>query len=369
MRFYQQQHEFYCGVDLHARSMHVCIVDQAGQTKVHKNIDAHPDRFLPLIRPYREGLVVAAECMFAWYWLADLCAQEQIPFVLGHALYMKAIHGGKTKNDRIDSQKIALLLKGGMLPVAYAYPKAMRATRDLLRRRTKLVRTRAEALAHIQNTVSQYNLPPLAKKLTFAANREEVAEQFADESVRQMAQTDLSLIGHLDEQLKAVELYLVRHAKIDDPQAYHLLQTIPGVGKVLALILLYEMHAAGRFGDQRHFVSYCRLVRPTHESAGKKSAGKGHKIGNAHLRWAFGCLPDAPGGAGGPDLRGPPGEAARQSQGHFDSGGADCPQRLADAQTQGGFRCQQVPEIASVRRRRVSRGPHWANRGASPSRE
>jgi len=206
---------------------------------------------------------------------------------------MKAIHGGKTKNDRIDSQKIALLLKGGMLPIAYAYPKAMRATRDLLRRRTKLVRTRAEALAHIQNTVSQYNLPPLAKKLTFAANRAGVAEQFADESVRQMVASDLALIGHLDEQLKGVELYLVRHAKIDDPQAYHLLQTIPGVGKVLALILLYEMHDAGRFGDQRHFVSYCRLVRPAHESAGKKSAGKGHKIGNAHLRWAFGeaaCL-------------------------------------------------------------------------------
>jgi transposase len=293
MRFYQQQHEFYCGVDLHARSMHVCIVDHLGQTKVHKNIDAHPDRFLPLIRPYREGLVVAAECMFAWYWLADLCAAEQIPFVLGHALYMKAIHGGKAKNDKIDSQKIALLLKGGMLPVAYAYPKAMRATRDLLRRRTKLVHTRAEALAHIQNTVSQYNLPPLAKKLTFAANREGVAELFSDESVRRMVQSDLNLIGHLDEQLQSVELYLVRHAKVDDPQAYHLLQTIPGVGKVLALVLLYEMHDAGRFGDQRHFVSYCRLVRPCHESAGKKSAGKGHKIGNAHLRWAFGeaaCL-------------------------------------------------------------------------------
>ena len=70
MRFYQQQHAFYCGFDLHARNMHVCIVDHEGQTKVHKNIDAHPDRFLPLIRPYREGLVVAPECMFAWYWLA-----------------------------------------------------------------------------------------------------------------------------------------------------------------------------------------------------------------------------------------------------------------------------------------------------------
>ena len=88
MRFYQQQHEFYCGVDLHARSMHVCIVDHAGQTKVHKNIDAHPDRFLPLIRPYREGLVVAAECMFAWYWLADLCAAEDV------WLHADAAYGG-----------------------------------------------------------------------------------------------------------------------------------------------------------------------------------------------------------------------------------------------------------------------------------
>jgi transposase len=293
MRFYQQQHEFYCGVDLHARSMHVCIVDAQGQTKVHKNIDATPDRFLPLVRPYRDGLVVAAECMFAWYWLADLCSQEQIPFVLGHALYMKAIHGGKAKNDKIDSQKIALLLKGGMLPIAYAYPKAMRATRDLLRRRTKLVRTRAEALAHIQNTVSQYNLPPLAKKLTFAANRAGVAEQFADESVRRSVECDLELIDHLDQQLRRLELYLVQHAKVDDPQVYHLLQTVPGVGQLLALVLLYEIHDIRRFGGVGPFVSYCRLVRCSHESAGKKTTGKGKKIGNAHLKWAFGeaaCL-------------------------------------------------------------------------------
>src|SRR5262245_57156319 len=194
--------------------------------------------------------------MFAWYWLADLCAAEGIAFVLGHALYMKAIHGGKTKNDKLDSQKIALLLKGGMLPMAYAYPKAMRATRDLLRRRTKLVRTRAEALAHIQNTVSQYNLPPLAKKLSFAANRAGVAEACADESGVRLVESDVALIGHVDEQLRGLELYLVRHAKIDDPQAYHLLQTIPGVGKILALVLLYEMHDAARFGDTRPSDAY-----------------------------------------------------------------------------------------------------------------
>jgi transposase len=197
------------------------------------------------------------------------------------------------KNDKIDSQKIAMLLRGGMLPIAYVYPKEMRATRDLLRRRMHLVHTRAEALAHIQNTVSQYNLPPLTKKLNFAANRAGVAERFPHESTRQMVQVDLAMIEAAAEEIRGLELYLTRHAKIDDPIAYQLLQTIPGVGKVLALILLYEMHDAARFGDERRFVSYCRLVRPSHESAGKVRTGKNHKIGNAHLRWAFGeaaCL-------------------------------------------------------------------------------
>lgn len=287
MRFYQQQHPFYCGIDLHAKTMHVCVVDQAGQIKVHKNLPTRPDYFLNVIGPYRKGLVVGVECMFSWYWLADLCAKEQIPFVLGHALYMKAIHGGKTKNDEIDSQKIALLLRGGMLPLAYAYPQGMRATRDLLRRRMLLSRTRAEAIAHVQNTVTQYNLPPLGKKLSFAANREGVAEKFPEESVRRMVTSDLDLMDHLDEQLRGIELYLTRHAKVDDPLSYQLLQTVPGIGKILALVLLYEIHDIRRFEGVGRFVSYCRLVKCAHESAGKKSAAKGKRIGNAHLKWAF----------------------------------------------------------------------------------
>jgi transposase len=100
-----------------------------------------------------------------WYWLADLCADEGIPFVLGHALSMNAIHGGKAKHAEIDSQKIAALLRGGMLPKAYVYPADMRATRDLLRRRTRLVRQRSELLAHVHNTNSQENLPEIGKKI------------------------------------------------------------------------------------------------------------------------------------------------------------------------------------------------------------
>jgi transposase len=135
MRFYTHAHQYYCGIDLHAKSMYVCIINQQGDLLLHQNIHSDSDQFLALIHPYREDLVVAVECIFTWYWLADLCAREKIHFILGHALYMKAIHGGKAKNDRIDSRKIALLAKGGLIPQAYVYPARMRATRDLLRRR------------------------------------------------------------------------------------------------------------------------------------------------------------------------------------------------------------------------------------------
>jgi hypothetical protein len=151
MQFYTQQHRYYCGIDLHARSMYVCILDQEGNTLVHRNLKtAEQETFLALVQPYREDLVVAVECIFTWYWLADLCRTHGIAFVLGHALYMKAIHGGKAKNDKLDSQKIALLLKGGLIPQAYVYPHEMRATRDLLRRRMHLARARADLIAHIQ---------------------------------------------------------------------------------------------------------------------------------------------------------------------------------------------------------------------------
>ena len=161
MNFYTQQHKHYCGIDLPARAMYVCLLDQHGTKLVHKNLPTTPDAFLRVIAPYREDLVVGVECMFTWYWLADFCSKEGIAFVLGHALDMKAIQGGKAKNDKIEAQKIAVLLRGGMMPQAYVYPAEMRATRDLLRRRCHLARKRAELLAHIHNTNSQYHLPRL----------------------------------------------------------------------------------------------------------------------------------------------------------------------------------------------------------------
>ncbi len=289
MRFYAQPHRFYAGIDLHAKTMRVCVLDEAGAAVLDRNLPSRPEALLAALAPYRDGLIVGVECMFAWYWLADLCQREGIAFVLGHALYMKAIHGGKGKSDRIDAGKIARLLRGGTFPLAYAYPQGMRETRDLLRRRTYLVHERSALLTHLQILATQYNVTPFGGRLSKTARRAEPPslDRFSDPSVRQSAATDLAVIDCLDRRIAELEAYLVRAARVDDAATYRRLQTIPGIGKVLGLVLLYELHDVRRFDTAGQFLSYARLVRCARVSAGKQTGTGGKKIGNAHLRWAF----------------------------------------------------------------------------------
>jgi transposase len=270
MRFYTKQHKAYCGIDLHARSMYVCILNQDGEILLHRNMKTSPEIFLKAIAPYREDLVVAVACLFPWYWLADLCAQEGMPFVLGHALSMKAIHGGTATTDTIDAPKIAVLLRGGMVPQAYGYPADMRATRDLLRRRNHLVRKRAELLTHVQHTTRQYTVPEIGNDIAYKTNRLESAERFPDPAVHTSIEGDLALIDYDDQLLRALELAIVKTAKPHDAHTLYVLQTVPGLGTLLRLVLLYEIHAIARFPRVQDCVSYCRLVKCAKASAGKR---------------------------------------------------------------------------------------------------
>jgi len=200
---------------------------------------------------------------------------------------MKAIHGGKAKNDKIDSRKISVLLRGGMIPMAYTYPAKMRATRDLLRRRNHLMRKRAELYAHIQNTRSQYNLPETFGCIAKPQNRGGIIERFEDPSVQNMIATDLAVIAAYDPIIAKMERYIIKSAKHHDPVAHALINTIPGVGRILSLVILYEIENVNRFPRVQDFASYSRLVKCSKESNGKKYGSSGKKIGNAHLKWAF----------------------------------------------------------------------------------
>ena len=102
MKFYTQQHKYYCGIDLHTKKMFVCILDAGGNIHLHQNIKTDPEAFLRIIAPFREDIVVTVECMFTWYWIADLCVDQNIPFVLGHAAYFML------KNKEAFNQKMFL---------------------------------------------------------------------------------------------------------------------------------------------------------------------------------------------------------------------------------------------------------------------
>jgi transposase len=266
--------------------MYICVSNQDGDILLHKDIKTDKENFLRAVNPYKEDLVIAVECIFCWYWLADFCSTQKITFVLAHALYMKAIHGGKAKNDKIDSAKINTLLRGGMIPVSYVYPALMRGTRDLMRRRNYFVRKRGELTAHIQMTLQQYNLPAV-KRMDRNSNLSTIEINFSDPSIQKNIDTDLALIEHYNKTIPELEWHILQTARHHNSETYNLLQTIPGIGNILALIILYEVHDIDRFPRVQDFLSYSRLVKCAKESAGKKVGTGGAKIGNVHLKWAF----------------------------------------------------------------------------------
>ena len=171
MKYYTSTTEFNCGIDLHARQMYVCVMDRQGKKLVHTNVkDNDFEFFLQRIEPYKHDLTVCCECMFGWYWLADACHQAGLTFVLAHALYLRAIHGGKNKNDRIDSEKLTHLLRCNLIPPSYVYPADKRPMRALLRQRVYYVWRRTEILNRIQSHQLAYNRRPV--KCTTRQNRD-----------------------------------------------------------------------------------------------------------------------------------------------------------------------------------------------------
>jgi len=203
--------------------MYLCVLDAQGSIVLHERIPSQRDAFLKAITPYRDDLVVCAECIFCWYGLADLCSELDVTFVLAHALYLKAIHGGKAKKDRVDSEKLATLLRGGSIPMAHVDPPRMRSTPDLLRRRLFFRRKRAELLSHIQNTFHQYNVPkPPRQALEHPDRRGELVRAFDDVAVQASLEADLTLCGHYEDVLDDLERILVRQGRIHEPSTLRL---------------------------------------------------------------------------------------------------------------------------------------------------
>ncbi len=155
---------------------------------------------------------------------------------------MKAIHGGKTKNDKIDSSKIAFMIRGRMFLLTYVYPRNMHSVRDLLHKRQYFVHHQLELLAHIQNTNSQYNLPVFEKKIAHQPNRTQLENRFKGDLFAQFSvDADSQLLDYYHRILPDIEQKIRKHAVHHDPFTYQLLSSVPGIGPILSLVILYEI--------------------------------------------------------------------------------------------------------------------------------
>jgi transposase len=290
MKYYKTTTEYNCGIDLHTKQMYICVMDREGNKLVHKNIKGNDfSFFLKLVAPYMHSLTVVCECCYNWYWLADACMDADIEFVLAHALYLKHIHGGKNKNDKIDSEKLAHLLRTNLIPPSHVYPKERRPMRGLLRQRMSYVWERSTLLGHLQMNQQSEGHDPVPKG---GHNRdvweERILSQYADPLHRLAVKCDMDLIRSYDHRIELIDQRLAELARRVHSRDFALIKTVPGIGRVLALTILFEIDTIDRFPTVKDFTSYCRLVKGSVASAGKVKGLCGGKMGNAYLRWAFG---------------------------------------------------------------------------------
>ena len=289
MKYYKTTTKYNCGIDLHTRQMYICVMDLDGNILVHRNIRNNDFAFfLKLVEPYKDDLTVTCESCFVSFWLADACEDAGIKFVLAHAFYVKSIAANKHKNDKEDSRELAECLRTSRIPPAYVCPRDLRPVRKLLRRRNKYVKNRAELTDHSTCEVMAAGNQPLGISANSKERwREGIRSSFDNPLDSFTAEMELVIVERYDEIIMKMEQRIEKHARDFKQQDYRLLRTVPGIGKILALTILYEAIDIERFPTVKDFISYSRLAAGTNESGGKDFGGKGRKMGNPYLKWAF----------------------------------------------------------------------------------
>jgi transposase len=241
MKYYQTTTEFNCGIDLHTRQMYICVMNRSGEVLVHRNIqDNDFEFFLKLVEPYRHDLTVTCESCFVCFWLADACEDAGIQFVLAHAFYVKSIAANKHKNDKEDARELAECLRTNRIPPAYVCPRDLRPVRKLLRRRNKYVKNRVVLTGHSTCEVMAAGHQPLKISSNSKERwREGIRESFDDPLESFTTEAELFIIESYDRIIMQMEQRIEQYARDFQLQDYRLLRTVPGIGKILALTILY----------------------------------------------------------------------------------------------------------------------------------
>lgn len=236
------------------------------------------------LEPYKGKLFgVAVESTFNWYWLVDGLSDAGYRALLVNTAKVKQYSGLKHTDDEDDALWLAHLMRLGILPTGYIYPREQRAIRDLLRKRAQLVRHRTIHVLSIQNQYCRNTGVKL--KADFIKRSDEYLGEVGDENIRLAMESNHRVIRALDEQIKQIECRVKKQVKLR-PE-YELLLTVDGIGDILGLTIMLETGDIGRFKEVGHYASYCRCVDSQYRSNDKKKGEGNEKNGNKYLAWAF----------------------------------------------------------------------------------
>lgn len=277
----------YTAFDLHSNNSYLGIIDENGKRVFKRKLLNDPAVIIETLKPFKEDVVgIAVESTYNWYWLVDLLMAEGYKVHLANPAEIQKYTGLKYADDQHDAFWLTDMLRLGILPEGYIYPKEDRPIRDLLRKRGHLVRLRTSLIISLQNIVSRNNGIKLKVGDIKILSKDRVTPLLErNEDLALAGKVSKESIDFLTRKIKAVEAVVEQKLELREP--YDRLLTEPGIGKILGLTVMLETGPISRFAKVGNYVSYCRKVSSKWISNEKKKGKGNKKSGNKYLAWAF----------------------------------------------------------------------------------
>jgi len=276
----------YAGIDLHSNNNVIVVQGEDDNVVARRRLPNDLAAVCDWLEPYRRDIAgVVVESTYNWYWMVDGLKERGYTVHLANTVAIQQYDGLKYRDDTSDARWLAKLLRLGQLPEGYIYPRQERAVRDLLRKRSQLVRQATMNVLGIQNLFSRNRGQCISANVVKRLTAGNVEEYFEDENVALAVKSSVKVLDCLKEQIAVIEDAV--HGQMKLRRSYSRLTSVPGIGKILALTIMLETGDISRFADAGHYVSYARLVGSSHLTNGKRKGSGNTKNGNAYLCWAF----------------------------------------------------------------------------------
>jgi len=276
----------YSGIDLHSNNSVVTVTDDENRVVAEKRLPNDLARIIAFLLPWREEMAgVVVESTYNWYWLVDGLQEAGFVVKLANTGAIKKYDGLKHSGDEADARHLAHLLRLGILPTGTILPPEHRAVRDLARKRMQLVRSRTSHIIAIENIAARQQGIKISSNQIKKMTADEVNQMLFPSDVALAIKSNLAVVTTLSEQIDLLEKRL--QERLGERPEYALLTSVPGIGRILAAIILLETGPIERFHAVGNYASYARCVDSQHTSNGKKKGEGNTKNGNKYLAWAF----------------------------------------------------------------------------------